>query len=79
MNHIFFIHSSISRHLDCFNVSTRSDGNSLVVQWLGLWASTPGDLDWIPAQENKILQAMQCDHKLKKKKLIKKKTKLWFW
>ena len=34
-------------------------GNSLVVQWLGLCASTAGGTGLIPGQGTKILQAAQ--------------------
>ena len=32
-------------------------GNSLEIQWLGLHASTPGDLGWIPGQGTKFRHA----------------------
>ena len=41
-------------------------GNSLVVQWLGLRASTAGGTGSIPGWGNKILQAAWCSQKKKK-------------
>ena len=36
-------------------------GNSLVVQWSGLWASTLGGMAFVPCQKTKILQAIRCN------------------
>ena len=44
--------------------------NYLEVQWIGLWASTAGNMVLIPGQGPKILQAVQ--HGQKKKTTIKK-------
>ena len=44
--------------------------NYLEVQWIGLWASTAGNMVLIPGQGTKILQAVQ--HGQKKKTTIKK-------
>ena len=41
-------------------------GNSLVVQWLGLGASTAGGLGSIPGWGTKISQATQCSPPKKK-------------
>ena len=38
-------------------------GTSLLVQWLGLWASTEGVVGSIPSQGTKILQAAQPGQK----------------
>ena len=43
-------------------------GNSLVVQWLGLYALTVEDLGLIPGWGTNIPQAMQCGQKKKKQK-----------
>ena len=43
-------------------------GTSLVVQWLGLRASNAGGTGSIPGWETRILQAVQCGKKKKKKK-----------
>ena len=40
-------------------------GNSLVVQWLGLCASTAGGMGLIPGLGTKILQAARCSQKKK--------------
>ena len=48
--------------------------NSLVVQWLGLRASTAGGMDSIPGWGTKILHTVQ--HGKKKKKKKRKKEKL---
>ena len=45
-------------------------GSSLVVQWLGLCASTAGGSGLIPDRGTEILQATQCGHKRKNKKNI---------
>ena len=45
-------------------------GNSLVVQSLGLCASTAGDLGSIPGWETRIPQASQHSQRKKKKKYI---------
>ena len=45
----------------------RMRGNSLVVQWLGLRASTAGSMRSVPGWGTKILQAMWYDQKKKKK------------
>ena len=42
-------------------------GNSLVVQWLGLWALTAKGLGLIPGQGTKIPQALWHGKKKKKK------------
>ena len=47
----------------------RDWGNSLAVQWLGLHASTAGGMRSIPGQGTKILQAVRCGQKKKKKRL----------
>ena len=39
------------------------EGNFLVVQWLGICASTAGGPGLIPGQGTKILQAAQCGPK----------------
>ena len=39
---------------------------SLVIQWLGLHASTAGGTGLIPGQGTKILRAMQCSQKEEK-------------
>ena len=46
--------------------------NYLEVQWIGLWASTAGNMVLIPGQGTKILQAVQ--HGQKKKKQLKNKV-----
>ena len=38
----------------------KNTGNSLAVQWLGLWASIVGGLGPIPGQGTRNLQAVQC-------------------
>ena len=43
-------------------------GNSLVVQWLGLHASTEGGMASIPGRGTKIPQAAGCGQKIKKLK-----------
>ena len=43
-------------------------GISRAVQWLGLLASTAGVLGSIPSQGTKILQAVRCSQRKKKKK-----------
>ena len=45
-------------------------GNSLVVQWLGFRASTTDGVGSIPNQGSKILQAMQCSQKKRKREEI---------
>ena len=45
-------------------------GNSLVVQWLGLRASTAGGPDSIPGRGTKILQVAWCGQKNKQTKNI---------
>ena len=40
-------------------------GNSLVVQWLGLCASTAGDMGSIPGQATNVPHAAQCGQKRK--------------
>ena len=49
-------------------------GNSLVVQWLGLQASTAGDPGSIPGWETKIPQLRGTAKKLKRKKKGDKMT-----
>ena len=49
-------------------------GTSLVVQWLGHYASTAEGTGSLPGWGTKILHATQCGGK-KKKKLVKNKTK----
>ena len=44
-------------------------GTPLAVQWLGLHASTARGTGSIPAQRTKILHAVQCSQKKKKKSL----------
>ena len=46
--------------------------NYLEVQWIGLWASTAGNMVLIPGQGTKILQAVQHGQKKKKKQLKNK-------
>ena len=41
-------------------------GNPLVVQWLGLWLPTAGDMGSIPGQGIKILHATQLGQKKNK-------------
>ena len=41
-------------------------GTSLVVQWLGLWASNAGGTGSIPGWGTQILHAVQCGHKQKR-------------
>ena len=41
-------------------------GNSLAVQWFGLYTFTAEGMGLIPGRGIKILQAMQHDQKLKK-------------
>ena len=43
-------------------------GNSLVVQWLGLWAFTAKAMGSIPGRGTKIPEAAWCGQKKKKKK-----------
>ena len=43
-------------------------GNSLAVQWLGLYTFTAEGMGLIPGRGTKTLQAMQHDQKFKKKK-----------
>ena len=50
-------------------LSALRDGNSLVVQWLGLCAFTTWGLDSIPGRGTKILQAGRCGQKKKKKRI----------
>ena len=38
-------------------------GNSLAVQWLGLWASTAGGVGSIPGQGTKIPHVERCGQK----------------
>ena len=53
-------------------------GMSLMVQWLGLCASTAGGVGSIPGQGTKILKAMQHGQKKKKTKPNQtKKTPTW--
>ena len=56
----------------CLKLDT--DGTSLGVQWLGLWASTSGGMGLIPGWGTKILQAKikQNNFKKMKKKLASK-------
>ena len=49
-------------------------GNSLVVQWLGLCASTAGGMGSIPDRRTEIPQAAQHGQKKKKKKKSKDKV-----
>ena len=42
------------------NIRNERKGNSLVVQWLGFWASTAGSLGSIPGRGSKILQDVWC-------------------
>ena len=49
-------------------------GNSLVVQSLGLCASTAGDLGSIPGWETRIPQASQHSQRKKKKKIHKQSS-----
>ena len=44
----------------------RTFGNSLAVQWLGLYASTAGGTGLIPGWGTKTLLATQRDQKIKK-------------
>ena len=46
-----------------------ADGNSLVVQWLGLCTSTAGCADLIPGGGTKISQAAKRGQKKKKRKV----------
>ena len=43
-------------------------GNSLAVQWLGLWASTAGGTGSIPGQGTNMPHAMRHSQKKKRKK-----------
>ena len=54
-------------------MSREQTGNSLVVQWLGLHASTAGGMGSIPGQGTKILYATQHGQKKKKNKQINNK------
>ena len=45
------------------NLRLTTGGNSLVVQWLGLCASTAGDIGFIPGGGTKIPSAAQCGQK----------------
>ena len=52
-------------------------GTSLVVQWLGLHASTSGGTDSIPGWGTKILSAVQCGQKKKKDFFFLPSLVLW--
>ena len=62
--------SSISSagKLDSHMQKNETDGNSLAVQWLGLFASIAGGPNSIPGQGTKILQDMQPKEKKKRMK-----------
>ena len=45
-----------------------------MVQWLGLWAFTAKGLGSISGEGTKILQAAQCDQKIKIKTLVHQRT-----
>ena len=48
--------------VDYYSASEREGrGNSPAVQWLGLLASTAGDMGSIPGWGTKIWHAVQCD------------------
>ena len=49
-------------------------GTSLVVQWLGLYASTAGGKDSIPGRETKTLKAVVFCQKIKFFKMKEKKN-----
>ena len=53
-------------------------GTSLAVQWLRLWASTAGDVGFIPGWGNKIPQAESCDQEKESKKTKVKILKIKF-
>ena len=59
----------------------KNEGNSLVVQWLGLHAFTAKGRGSIPVLGTKILQATLCSQKFlfleKKNNNVKKKKKEW--
>ena len=63
--------SSISSagKLDSHMQKNETDGNSLAVQWLGLFASIAGGPNSIPGQGTKILQDMQPKEKKKKNEM----------
>ena len=44
-------------------LSFKNLGNSVMVQWLGLHASSADSLGSIPGQGTRILQTMQCGFK----------------
>ena len=44
--------------------------SEVLVQWLGLWASTAEDTGWIPGWGTKILHAARCGKKKKKNEPI---------
>ena len=50
----------------CYLKETHS-GHSLVVQWIKLCILNAGGPGSIPGQETKILQAMRCYHKKRKR------------
>ena len=57
------------RFTRCFKekgIKLGNKGNSLAVQWLGLYASIAEGTGSIPGRRAKILQAVQCDEKKKK-------------
>ena len=53
------------------------EGNSLVVQWLGLCALTAEGPVSIPGQGTKILQAVWCSQKKKERKKKKEKENMF--
>ena len=53
--------------LNKLKLKDRGTGTSLVVQWLRLYASTAGDTGLIPGWETKILHAILCHRKKKKR------------
>ena len=52
-----------------------NNGNSLEVQWLGLWALTAGGLGSIPGRGTKIPQAAQCGQKQQQQQQQQKNPK----
>ena len=72
MNHSLFKHFPFDEKFTLmsvfFTIKNNAAGNSLVVQWLGLRASTAWGMGSIPGWVTKIPQATRCGQKKKKER-----------
>ena len=68
----FHLDFQFIKYLSSISLRLFEEGNSLVVQWLGLWAFTAKSrfTSSVPHQESKIPQAVWCSQKKKRRQLF---------